>query len=350
MISGALLFRADASVSIGTGHVMRCLALAQAWQDAGDCAVFATAESTPAVHEKLRTEGFEALPVSARAGTDEDSRQTVSLAREHGTEWVVVDGYRFGAVFQRALKMAGLKVLFLDDNGHAGSYSADLVLNQNVHAAESMYERREPYTRLLLGTSYTLFRREFSAWVDWRREIPATARKMLVTFGGSDPGNFTAIVLQSLQQVRRAGIEAVVVIGASNPHQASLEKILSLQDGAVRLERNVSDMAKLMAWADLAISAAGTTSLEMCLLGLPAIVVTVAENQRASARELEKRNCVIHLDGAQGLGVERVAEMIEQLSHKPKTRQLLSQHGRELVDGKGAKRVISAIHEASQFA
>lgn len=351
MISGSplsrpLIFRADASVSMGTGHVMRCLALAQAWQDAGGCAVFAMVESTPAVLELLRTEGFEVLPVLTRAGTDEDSRQTVALARAQRAEWVVVDGYHFGGDFQRALKTAGLRVLFLDDNGHAGSYSADLVLNQNVHAAESMYGRREPYTQVLLGTSYSLLRREFGAWKGWRREIPETGRKVLVTFGGSDPGNFTVVVMQSIRQVKIPGLETVVVIGASNPHYASLEKIQSELGRAVRLERNVSDMAKLMAWADLAVSAAGTTCLEMCLLGLPAIVVAVAENQRAAARELEKRNCVIQLD-AQSFRPEGAAELIQQLLQEPRTRLSLSQHGRELVDGNGAIRVISAIEEAS---
>ena len=242
-------------------------------------------------------------------------------------------------------KTAGLSVLFLDDNGHAGFYSADLVLNQNVHAAESRYGRREPYTRLLLGTSYSLLRREFGAWKDWGREIPETGRKVLVTFGGSDPGNFTAIVMQSIRQLKIPGLETVVVIGASNPHFASLEKIPSERERAIRFERNVSDMAKLMAWADLAVSAAGTTCLEMCLLGLPAIVVAVAENQRAAARELEKRNCVMKLD-AKSLSAESVAQSIERLLRDRQTRSSLSQHGRELVDGEGANRVISAIEEA----
>lgn len=345
-LSRPLLFRADANVSIGTGHVMRCLALAQAWQDAGGRAVFALAESTPAVLEMLRKEGVEALLVSAEAGTDEDSRQTASLAREQRVEWVVVDGYQFGTDFQRALKTAGLRVLFLDDNGHAASYSAHLVLNQNVHAAESMYVRREPYTQLLLGTTYSLLRREFGAWKDWRREVPETGRKVLVTFGGSDPGGFTAIVMQSVRQVKIPDLETVVVIGASNPHYASLEKIQAQLGRAVRLERNVSDIAKLMAWADLAVSAAGTTCLEMCLLGLPAIVVAVAENQQAAARELEKRNCVIQLD-AQSFSAGRVAESIERMLQERQTRQSLSQHGRELVDGDGANRVISAIQKAS---
>ena len=341
-----LLIRTDASVAMGTGDVMRCLALAKAWQDAGGHGLFAMSETTPAVVGMLRMMGVDVVSISARAGTDEDSGQTVALAREQRAELVVVDGYEFGADFQRSLKMGGLSVLFLDDNGHAGSYSADLVLNQNLHAGESMYEGREPYTRLLLGTTYSLLRREFGAWKTWRREIPETGRKLLVTFGGSDPGNFTEIVMQSVRQVKIPGLETVVVVGASNPHSASLEKIASGPDRAVRLETNVSDMAKLMAWADLAVSAAGTTCLEMCLLGLPAIVVAVAENQRAAAQELEKRNCVIQLD-AQSFCPEKVAESIERLLRDRETRLSLSQHGRELVDGNGAGRVISAIEQAT---
>jgi UDP-2,4-diacetamido-2,4,6-trideoxy-beta-L-altropyranose hydrolase len=347
MTATSLLIRVDASIAIGTGHVMRCLALAQAWQDLGGRAVFAMADSTPAIREKLRAEGFEVLSVFPRAGTHEDSRQTLLLAQEQRAEWTVVDGYQFNADFQRTLKAAGLRVLFLDDNGHAGPYTADLVLNQNVHADESMYEQREPYTRLLLGTNYSMLRREFGAWREWRREIPETGRKVLVTFGGSDPGNFTGLVMQAMGQVNIPGLQAVVVVGASNPHYASLEKIPSVSHRRVRLERNVSDMARFMAWADLAVSAAGITCLEMCLLGLPAIVVTVAENQRGAARELEKRNCVIHLDEAQGVRVEKVADLIDRLLKARETRQSLSQHGRELVDGNGAKRVSSAIQEAS---
>ena len=87
-----------------------------------------------------------------------------------------MDGYQFEASYQCELKHAGLKVLFVDDNGHAGGYAADLVLNQNPQATGSMYEQREPYTRLLLGTRYCMLRREFNSWRGWNREIPAVGR------------------------------------------------------------------------------------------------------------------------------------------------------------------------------
>ena len=161
MNPASLLIRADASVAIGTGHVMRCLALAQAWQDAGGRAVFAMAETTPSIHARLTSESCEVANISGEAGTAADADQTAAFAKEQKPDWVVVDGYRFSADYQRTLRAAGFKILFFDDYGHARHYFADLVLNQNVSASAELYADREPHTRLLLGTRYCMLRREF---------------------------------------------------------------------------------------------------------------------------------------------------------------------------------------------
>src|SRR5437588_9150193 len=125
MNGGPLLTRADASVTRGTGHAMRCLALAQAWQDSGRKVVFAMAESSEALRQRLLSESCEILAVTAEPGSPEDSRQTTALASERNSGWVVVDGYQFAAEYQRALKMAGFRVLLPDDYGHAAHYFAD---------------------------------------------------------------------------------------------------------------------------------------------------------------------------------------------------------------------------------
>src|ERR1700733_11042670 len=157
---------------MGTGHAMRCLALAQAWQDAGGCCIFAMADVTPAVRRKVEEASCEVVAAQAEAGSTDDATQFIRLAQERNATRVVVDGYQFGADYQRALKSAGLRILFIDDYGHAGHYSADLVLNQNVSADERLYANRESYTRLLPGPRYALLRREFNAWRDHKREIP----------------------------------------------------------------------------------------------------------------------------------------------------------------------------------
>jgi len=346
-ITGPLLFRADANVAMGTGHVMRCLALAQAWQDLGGRAIFAMAGTTPAVTERLQSESCEVRAVSATPGSQpgsrEDSRQTIALARELHAEWVVVDGYQFSGDYQRSLKAAGCKVLFLDDYGHAGHYSADLVLNQNVGADGGLYKDRESYTRLLLGTRYCLLRREFNSWRGWKREIPATGRKVLIAMGGSDPDNFTQVAMRALRLVEIPRLETTVVVGGSNPHWASLQKSASEFAGALQLRRDVADMAELIAGADVAVSAAGTICWEMCLLGLPVLLIHVAENQRAVAEGLDKQGCAIHLGNLRDVSAERVASQLQRLLKSLETRRSLSQHARELVDGEGAKRVTSAM-------
>src|SRR5438445_6676530 len=150
MNGGALLIRADASAAIGTGHAMRCLALAQAWQDSGRNVVFAMAESAEAVRQRLLSESCEVVAVTAEPGSPEDSRQITALASERQAAWVVVDGYQFGAEYQRALKMAGFRVLLLDDSGHATHYFADLVLNQDVCECTPLYTSLEVWMSMIL--------------------------------------------------------------------------------------------------------------------------------------------------------------------------------------------------------
>ncbi|NYT10684.1 MAG: UDP-2,4-diacetamido-2,4,6-trideoxy-beta-L-altropyranose hydrolase, partial [Methanosarcinales archaeon] len=234
-----LVIRADASTRIGTGHVMRCLALAQAWQDSGRRAVFAMGMGSPVLVDRLTFEGMEVFHLSAEPGSTEDAEQTADLAQSMGSDWVVVDGYHFGSDYQRIIKESGLRLLFIDDNGHVCHYYADIVLNQNLHANEDLYRNREPYTKLLLGTQYVLLRREFWPWRSWKRDIPEVARKLLVTLGGSDPDNVTLKVIQVLQQIEQ--LETVVVIGGSNLHYEELSSALE-SNGSTDLKKDVKNM------------------------------------------------------------------------------------------------------------
>jgi UDP-2,4-diacetamido-2,4,6-trideoxy-beta-L-altropyranose hydrolase len=337
-----LLFRADASVQIGTGHVMRCLALAQAWQDAGGRAVFAMAQTTPSIQTRLASEGCEELSISVDPGTSVDASEAIALAREHHCDWIVVDGYQFDADYQRALKAAGCKVLFVDDFGHATHYSADVVLNQNVSASAELYFSREPETQLLLGPRYCLLRREFSAWRDWKREVPPVGRQVLVMMGGSDPENLTARVIGALALVKVEGLEATVVVGGSNPHSDMLQACAAQSGLKITVRTNVSNVAEFMAAADVAVSAAGSTCWELCVTRLPALLIDVADNQTALATELDRRECAIHI-GTKTASAEKIAKELTRLLASHELRQALAQRSRRLVDGNGAGRVVSAL-------
>jgi UDP-2,4-diacetamido-2,4,6-trideoxy-beta-L-altropyranose hydrolase len=342
MTAASLLIRADASIAMGTGHAMRCLALAQAWQDAGGRAVFAMAEATPAIQGRLVAERCEVVSISSAAGTVEDASQTIAIGRQQKAEWIVVDGYHFTAEYQRALKAAGFKILFLDDYGHAQHYSADLVLNQNVCAQAERYVDRELQTRLLLGPKYCLLRREFGAWRKWKREVSPVCRHVLVMMGGSDPENLTARVMQALPWAELEDVETTVVIGGSNPHFAMLQNLAARSGQKITLRRDVSNVAEPMAAADVAISAAGSTCWELCLLGIPALLVDVADNQSELARELDRRGCAVHM-GDRTVSVEKIAVQLKRLVGSRELRQSLSQGSRELVDGDGAMRVVSVL-------
>jgi UDP-2,4-diacetamido-2,4,6-trideoxy-beta-L-altropyranose hydrolase len=328
-------------VGIGSGHVMRCLALAQAWGDAGGRAIFAMAQATPAVEERLRNEGFEVARVGAQVASVADAEETAELAHQRGAAWVVVDGYEFGAEYQASLKGYGMKVLFIDDNGHAAHYSADLVLNQNTHASESLYSNREPYTRLLLGSRYVLLRHEFERWRNWKRGIPDVAQKLLVTMGGSDPDNITQRVVEAI--LPESDFETAVVAGGSNPHLAKLHELVNGSGRAVRLLENVSNMPELMTNADLAVAGAGTTSWEMCFLGLPALLIVLADNQQGVAYELAERGIAVHLGRSSDLAQSGIGAQVRSLASSSEVRRAMSQRGRALVDGRGAERVVRAM-------
>ena len=342
-MTGALIIRADASIPVGTGHVMRCLALAQAWQDVGGNAVFAMTESTASVDQRLRSEGVEIVRLGACANSVRDARDTSALARDRDAEWVVVDGYQFDSEYQRNLQTCGHKVLLVDDIGECMQYFADCVLNQNVQANEKLYRNREPSTRLLLGSSYALLRREFQKWRKWKRRVAPVAQKVLITVGGSDSANFTTFILRTLQMVEMAGLEAMVAVGGSNPHWESLKRAASQFEGSVQVHRDVSNMPGLMAGADIAISAGGGTCYELALLQVPMLVITVAENQKPTCEALAGKGAAVNLGWSHLLNSDRLVESLQRVIVNRELRQSLINNARNLVDGDGARRVLDVL-------
>ncbi len=343
MAPGTLIIRADASVNMGTGHVMRCLALAQAWQgEGGDC-IFALAAAGPSVEKRLRTEQVEVFNINAPAGSQQDAAQLVELAGEHHASWAVVDGYQFSVEYQHALKSGGLRLVVLDDTGHSGAYVADVVLDQNAHAAEKLYQQRETYTRLLLGSRYSMLRREFKPWREWKREIAGVGHKVLVTMGGSDPQNHTLLVIQALQKIHLDGFEARIIVGGSNPHVDSLQLAVAQGLGSTCLVRNVTNMPELMAWADVGVAAAGSAAWELAFMGLPTIFTISAEHQQPIADAAQAEGTGTNLGSLSEAKKLRLTEVVSELLLDAPRRREMAANGRRLVDGAGADRVVAIL-------
>lgn len=338
-MSDCLLIRADGSNAIGTGHIMRCLSLAQAWRRTSGSVIFVSAEMTLSLKSRLLREGFQTAELSATPGTREDAERTIELAKCMNASWIVADSYKFGLDYQQIVKAADLRLLLLDDYGHAGKYIGDIVLNQNLSANVDLYTARAPNTRLLLGTRYALLREEFLLWRDWRREIPDHARKVLVTLGGVDSNNVTNAVLQILAGF--ADLESIVVVGGSNPHFEKLNAEIAKSKAQIRLIVGATDMPELMAWADVAVAASGATSWELAFMGLPSLLLVLADNQHAVAEALDRAGV------AHKITTECIAGELATLLTDADGRRAMCQRGRELVDAKGAGRVTACMRSAA---
>lgn len=340
-----LLFRTDADSNIGYGHFMRSLALAQAAVEVGKPVSFIVSRATNDMKDLLKASGIQFDSLEKEKGM-EDVEFLISKAIELDAGWIVVDGYQFDSRYQKKIKDAGLKLLYLDDHGHCTHYFADTILNQNISASADLYRNKENYTELLLGTMYTLLRKEFLKWTDWTRRQTNEVRKILITLGGGDQLEFVKRILEALDLFKDRELEVAVVAKSTNKTIDQLEKTVSEMDIKIRVEKDVTDLSELMIWADAAITAAGSTCWEMAFMELPILTVVLADNQRDIANGLERAGYSFDLGYVDKLSRDDLVFGIRRLmGFSVEERQNISNKGRQLVDGLGAKRVLEKLLE-----
>jgi UDP-2,4-diacetamido-2,4,6-trideoxy-beta-L-altropyranose hydrolase len=334
-----IIFRADASSRMGTGHIMRCLSLAEHLQKAGGKAVFVMSETLPSLNTRLESKGVDFLEIDVIPGGFEDAGQTAQIVKDLSASWIVLDGYHFNSLYQKKIKDSGLRLLVVDDIGSVDYYFADIVLNQNLYADKSMYANKESYTSLLLGTCYVLLRPEFSKWSKWRRTFAKDNSNILVTLGGSDEKNFTGKVIEAIQEINSGKLDVVVIV-PNNSHYEELESSIKKSKIHIQFKKNVENMSDLMAWADIAVSASGTSSWELAFMGLPTLCVAIADNQCQVVEALSKVGVSVNLGWYESVTSSKMAEEISELLFDVDRRTAMSKRGRNLVDGRGAERVL----------
>jgi UDP-2,4-diacetamido-2,4,6-trideoxy-beta-L-altropyranose hydrolase len=340
---GTLLVRADAGATAGAGHVMRCLALAQAWNNAGGRSLFALSAGAGALVDRLGDEGVPAFELREEAGGAADATRTAGLAWAEQAAWIVVDGYRFDEGYRRSVAASGSPVMCVDDCGIDLPCRADVVLNQHLHARPELYPGCRPDARLLLGTRYAMLRREFRRWRGRERAPRPELRRVLVTLGGSDPANVTPRALRALDALLGPELEVRVVVGPVNERVEELRQAAARSRHRVELLQHVTDMPALMAWADLAVSAAGFTCWELAFMGVPAVLVSVAPNQEPIAASLDAAGAARWVGAAGDADEPTLAAALADLRCQPAALDDMAARGRELVDGYGAERVARAL-------
>jgi len=338
-VIGNLTIRADSSSNIGTGHVMRMIALGQAWKELGGTTQFVGLQSP--LDNRLKAEGFSLQPVLNAHPQPEDLRDLLSITSKE--DWIVIDGYHFDASYQFGIREAGRKALVLDDICNRDEYNADILLNQNPDAHNYSYDVNDDVT-FLLGSRYALIRQEFLSFHPQHTTIQPTASKILVTLGGADPTNITSIVLSAIQSIKHDHLHLKIIVGASNQHHKELEQLTNSLSCDCEILTAVNNMPELMDWADIAISAAGSTCWELCFLGVPFIAIQIADNQQGIIKELSRSKTAICI--ASPAETLNIANELKSLILNQDMRQTMSDKGRSLIDGKGAKRVAQKIYTA----
>ena len=337
-----LIIRADADSRMGTGHVMRCLALAGAWQERGGRVLLAGHIGSDSIRERLNRQRVELFALTSGPQAAEDMQWLDMLRHEPagraGEGWIVLDGYQFDNAYQQRLRRSGLKLLVIDDYAHLPAYEADLLLNQNP-GSEKLNYQTSPATVLLRGGKYVLLRREFS---EARRMGTAAAAeqatRLLITLGGADPDNVTLKVMAALRQLDLP-VQAKIIVGPANPHLPLLREWMGRTSLPAELLTDVADMAPLMQWADAAVTAGGSTCWELACLGVPALVITLADNQRGVARIIAESGAGLDCGWHHTLQPDQLARSIAALGRDQRQRQAMGVAGRALVDGDGADRV-----------
>jgi UDP-2,4-diacetamido-2,4,6-trideoxy-beta-L-altropyranose hydrolase len=337
MGSETLVFRCDANASIGIGHVMRCLALAQAWQAAGGRAVFAAAELPSGLMPRLSSEGLRLVHLTREPGTCGDAEATIQAASQAGAEWAVIDGDGFGVDFLRAVQNSGLRVLLIDDFARREFFPANLILNPNLGASERSYRQKCSDARLLVGPSYVPLRREFTSWKA-ERVFPEKGTKVLVTLGGSDPENLAPGIAEAISNVD--SLQVTVVAGVGYEHWNELRQSST---PTVRMLLNHSAMPELMHDADLAIAAAGGTLWELLYTGC--VVLSYARNpvQARVVNLVAQEGAAWNMGDTSEFDGSKLAAAVEKLAADRMLRQRMANAGRVLIDGRGPERVVAAI-------
>ena len=354
--------RADAAATIGSGHVMRCLTLADELASRGAEVVFVTREHPGHLIDIIRARGHRACVLPSHgplgsepgswlpAGPDEDARDTRSaLADEAPLDWLVVDHYALGAPWHEAVRSLAQRLLAIDDLADR-PLAADLVLNQNYGTDTEAYAEHSPGATVLAGPAFALLGAQYRsarAQIDsaqgGRARAPRAGERtnLLISLGGSDPGNATGAVLEALVPLLPVLDHVHVVVGRHQSDLATLRRRCGRHRN-LALHVQTDRMAELLLRNDLAIGAGGSSTWERLCLGVPTITLPLADNQRPTARALHQAG-LIELAPDDWRAEGALASAVVALASDAARRSELARRGMRLVDGAGAERVANTL-------
>jgi UDP-2,4-diacetamido-2,4,6-trideoxy-beta-L-altropyranose hydrolase len=350
-------FRVDASVQIGSGHVMRCLTLADGLAQRGADIRFVSRHMPEYLAQLIVAKGYDwaqldnaevadkldELAHASWLGCSQAEDALVSLQALSDTvwDWLVVDHYALDFRWESELRQAARHILVIDDIADR-RHDCDMLLDQNYYRdMHARYAGKVPeHCRLLLGLRYVLLREEFRRLRASIVPRQGPVRRILIFFGGLDADNHTGSVMQSLFEMGLTDIQVIVVIGAQHPKRPEIEATCLRHGFDCHVQ--TGRMAELMAAADLSIGAGGGAMWERCCLGLPTIAIATAENQRMQIADAAMAGLVYSPDSTHDFE-KVIGTHLAALSENAGLRYWLSQTAMRQVDARGVSRVIAGM-------
>ena len=355
-----IVFRCDASIQIGSGHVMRCLTLAAEMTNQGAECSFICRQHDGNLLEEIQKHGYKVYPLplesdlyteinnkAALAHADwlastqqRDAELCYSIVKKMQPDWLIVDHYSLDESWEKSLQPYCKRLMVIDDLADR-KHNCDVLLDQNFGRNSQDYIAYvNKDCELLCGSNYALLRPEFAEWRGYsigQRQHNKLA-SVLINLGGVDKDNITTKILKALQNKSLPDhCSITIVMGSTSPWIESVKQQAAIMQWHTVVKMGVNNMAELMANSDLAIGAAGSTSWERCCLGLPTIMLVLADNQRAIANVLEGARAALIFDinmlEAEPLAFDQCIESVV-----PKMKEM-SKAASKVTDGLGALRL-----------
>lgn len=361
-----IIFRVDASIEMGSGHVMRCLTLADALTQAGAECHFICREhpghlnaliterghivySLPYIEQHKQGQHSKAEELAHAnwlgATQEQDLESCIPILKLLQPDWLVVDHYAIDKCWQQELRAYCQKIMVIDDLADR-QHDCDLLLDQTFGRSSEDYLPLVPQDcQVLCGAHYALLRPEFAQWRDYslKRRAQGQLEHLLINLGGVDKDNITTEILQALANTALPdNCRITVVMGVTSPWVKEVEEQAEQMPWSTEVKVGVSNMAELMANSDLAIGAAGATSWERCCLGLPTIMIVLADNQKLAAKALEKINAALKLSYDETFSLA-LSETFNSLFRRTSLLDKMSQSAQRVTSGLGTKVLVNKL-------
>ncbi|HEU4825336.1 MAG TPA: UDP-2,4-diacetamido-2,4,6-trideoxy-beta-L-altropyranose hydrolase [Dongiaceae bacterium] len=330
----------DASLSIGTGHVMRCLTLADELRRRGASTGFLCRSEPGNLNAFIASRGHY---IQILAAEPDDAQQSAAYFGQAQPDWVVVDHYALSRAWENAARRFARRIFVIDDLADR-DHDCDLLLDQNLYeGVETRYAPLVPaHCRQLIGPRFALLRPEFAQARDRIARKAGPVARLLISFGGVDVTNETARLITCLDDLLPPPAALDVVIGSASPHRDQVKALASRRPAAT-VHVGTDRMAELMSRADAFVGAGGSTTWERFCLGLPSLVIAVADNQRATSRYLGKIGAIDYIGAAPELAADALRAAVSGFLLDHERRARMAELGMQLVDGLGASRVSDCI-------